>query len=112
MEERAYTLSDEERSLVEATIRRHCEIRNWKLYAVKARTNHVHVVLTSAAYDGETVRAQLKAWCIRALKKLEVARVRFWTEGGSCRHINQEHDLEAAVEYVAEGQDRKGNAER
>jgi REP element-mobilizing transposase RayT len=94
--------------VVEDTIRKHCAVRDWHLHAVNARTNHVHVVVTAVGYEPETVRDQFKAWCTRRLKASESARTRFWTEGGSCRWINQEADLEAAVFYVIEGQDRKG----
>ena len=108
MKEAEFILSDAQRRIVEATIRRHCEVRGWMLHAVNARTNHVHVVVTAAGYRPETVRDQFKAWCTRRLKVVEPARTRYWTEGGSCRWINLEADLEAAVLYTAEAQDRKG----
>jgi hypothetical protein len=38
-------------------------------------------------------------------------RSRFWTEGASCRWINHENDLEAAILYVVEAQDRKEGTE-
>jgi REP element-mobilizing transposase RayT len=108
MKEPAFTLSATPRSLVEETIRRHCEIRGWSLHALNVRTNHVHVVVTAAGYPPETVCEQFKTWCTRRLKEVESTRSRFWTEGGSCRWINLEADLEAAVVYVIEAQDRKG----
>src|SRR5438477_7556467 len=37
-------LNDEERRVVEDTIRCHCDCRKWSLHAVNCRTNHVHVV--------------------------------------------------------------------
>jgi hypothetical protein len=74
------------------------------------RTNHVHVVVTAADYRPETVRDQFKSWCTRRLKEAGATRTRFWTEGGSCRWINTEAALEAAVGYVLEAQDRKGSA--
>jgi REP element-mobilizing transposase RayT len=93
--------------MVEDAIREHCDIRNWSLHAVNARTNHVHVVVTATGTRPESVRDQFKAWCTRRLKADVPTRARFWTEGGSCRWINQEADLEAAVLYVVEAQDRK-----
>ena len=108
MKEPAFFLSDAHQRLVEDTIRKHCGVRGWPLHAVNARTNHVHVVVTAVGYEPETARDQFKAWCTRRLKAAEAARTRFWTEGGSCRWINQEADLEAAVFYVIEAQDRKG----
>ena len=74
---------------------------------LKPRTNHVHVVVTASGYDPETVRDQLKAWCTRKLKPIHPGRERYWTEGGSRRWINHVRDLEAAIYYVNEAQDRK-----
>lgn len=108
MKESAFTLSDTARTSVELTIRRHCEVRGWCLHAVNVRTNHVHVVVQAAGYEPETVCEQFKSWSTRRLKELEPGRTRFWTEGGSCRWINVDEDLEAVVVYVIEAQDRKG----
>ena len=110
MKESAFTMSAEQRTLVDETIRRHCEIRQWFLHALNVRTNHVHVIATAAGYAPETVREQFKSWCSRRLKEVEPtrSRSRFWTEGGSRRWINREENLEAAIVYVMEAQDRKG----
>jgi hypothetical protein len=40
-------LTDEQRALVEQTIRDHCRFRAWTLHAVHARSNHIHVVVTA-----------------------------------------------------------------
>jgi REP element-mobilizing transposase RayT len=106
--ERPFYLSADDRRVVETTIREHCEIRQWALHAVNARSNHVHVVVTAPGRRPEVVRDQFKAWCTRKLKKVDARRTRFWTEGGSCRWINTDDDLETAVVYVVEAQDRKG----
>ena len=108
MRESAFLLSEAHRRLVEDTIREHCRIRNWWLHAISVRTNHVHVVLTAPGYRPEPVRDQFKSWCTRRLKTDVPTRTRFWTEGSSCRWINTDDDLEAAVLYVAEAQDQKG----
>ena len=109
MKETALTLSPHERDIVEQTIVRHCEIRSWTLHAVNARSNHVHIVVTARGYHPKTVRDQFKAWCTRHLKPGNRGRKRFWTEGGSCRWINYEDDLESAIVYVNDAQDRKVN---
>ncbi len=112
MTEDSLVLDHKQRSIVEATIRRHCEIRHWELHAVSCRTNHVHVVVT-ANRDPEIVMDQFKAWCTRHLKedfrnRLQVAgeamRENWWTQRGSKRVINDEDSLEAAIRYVLEGQ--------
>ena len=68
MTEPPCTLDDLQREIVEETVRDHCTIRNWKLHAVNARTNHVHVVVTANSAP-KTVRDQLKAWCTKNLKE-------------------------------------------
>ena len=60
MTESACRLDHEQRALVEATIRKHCEIRGWVLHAVNGRTNHLHVVVTSNRHP-DVVREQFKA---------------------------------------------------
>jgi len=63
MTEPPCTLNDPQREIVEETVRDHCTIRNWKLHAVNARTNHVHVVVTANSAP-KTVRDQFKDWRI------------------------------------------------
>ncbi len=101
-------LGYEERQLVEATIRRHCEFRGWTLLAASCRTNHVHAVV-AAPVAPDVVMSQLKTWCTRRLKERQNerkanVRLNWWTESGSKRFLNDEASLEAAVIYVSEGQ--------
>ena len=58
--------SDDQRRVIEQTIRDHCRIRGWVLYAVNVRTNHVHVVVTADRHPDEVMN-QFKAWCSRRL---------------------------------------------
>jgi len=111
MSESAFRLDRKDRSIVEATVQRHCSIRHWDLHAVDARTNHVHIVLTAPSYKPETVRNQLKAWCTRKLKAIHPTRKNFWAEGGSRRWLNTREDLDKAIKYVNDAQDRKGKEE-
>ena len=108
MTEPPFYLSPSHRQIVTDTIQKHCDIRKWMLHAVNARTSHVHVVVTAPGYEPETVRDQFKAWCTRKLKAAGENRTNFWTERGSCRWINHEDDLESAVVYVVDAQDREG----
>jgi len=104
-------LSQEQRELVESTIRDHCKIRGWELHALNARSNHVHVVVT-ANIEPRRVLDQFKAWCTRKLNeqfgRRRSATGRWWTEGGSKRWINDERHLENVIQYVLEAQDLKG----
>ncbi len=111
MTEPALTLDVEQRRLVEATIADHCRIRGWQLHAVNARTCHVHAVVTAPGRSPDDVMEQLKAWCTRRLKERERLmnpstgpRLKWWTQGGSGRWLNDVPSLESAVVYVVEGQ--------
>ena len=107
-------LDTEQRRLVEDTIAKHCKVRGWHLHVVNCRTRHVHVVVTAPIHP-KTVRDQFKAWCTRHLKELQRAhqadhsqpvRVKWWTEGGSRRWLNDPESLENAITYaqiVSEG---------
>ena len=108
MKESPFLLCDHDRKVVEETIVSHCSIREWKLHAVNIRTNHVHVVVTASNYEPKTVASQFKAWSTRVLKQEHTDRERFWTQGASCRWINQEDELANVIEYTLEAQDRKG----
>jgi REP element-mobilizing transposase RayT len=109
MTEPPVTLDSEQRDLVEATVRKHCAIRGWSLHALRARTNHVHVVVTATGIDPDTVMDQFKAWCSRHLNERDAGRGvprrrHWWTKGGSTKWINDEGYLRNASRYVRERQ--------
>ncbi len=105
MTEDAVTLSAEQRSNIEATIHKHCEIRNWHLWAVNCRTNHVHVVVTALDCDGTIVRDQFKAWCTRNLKlAFDPNKKNWWAEGGYIDELETEDELASAIEYTLNAQ--------
>lgn len=103
-----FLMNHSERGVVEATIRKHCEVRSWELHASSVRSNHVHVVVKSPGYQPEAVSRQFKAWCTRRLKQTHSHRKKFWTQGSSCRWINTDDELLRVIEYTLEAQDRKG----
>jgi REP element-mobilizing transposase RayT len=116
MAESAVLLSEEQRAIVEQTVRDHCRIRGWVLHAVNARTNHVHVIVT-ADRDADEVMKQFKAWCSRKLSDADVSTQRkqvpvakkagrrhWFTEGGDKELIDSEEYLANAIKYVLEGQ--------
>jgi REP element-mobilizing transposase RayT len=134
MTEDACRLDGEQRDVVERQIAETCKIRSWELHAVNCRSNHAHVVVT-ADQAPKLVRNQLKAWCTRRLRELEMKRRQsrdeprsrfglvsdastltrsvsaglrenWWAERGSQRFINDSESLEAAILYVRDGQDR------
>lgn len=112
MVEAAVILTEEQRVLVEQTIREHCRLRGWVLRAVNVRSNHIHVVVSAAAPAHEVMN-QFKAWCSRKLSDSaglvtpvarKAGRRRWFTEGGDHRSIDSEEYLSNAVRYVVEGQ--------
>jgi REP element-mobilizing transposase RayT len=112
MAESAVVLTSEQRAIVDATIRRHCEIRGWEIHALNVRTNHVHLVITGNRSADEMMN-QLKGWCSRRLsdqagltqKVARRAGRRHWfTEHGSTRPIFDDAYLQNAIQYVLEAQ--------
>jgi len=107
MTEDACILTPEQRQAVEAQIAETCARRGWILHAVNCRTNHVHVVVTADVRDPAKIRNDLKAWATKALKtRFDSRRGNWWAERGSVRYLNKEDDLEAAILYVRDAQDR------
>ena len=112
MSESAVILTETQRAIVEATVRRHCEVRKWDLLAVNVRSNHIHLVV-SADRPAEIVLDQFKAWCSRKLSEAAglsaavadgAGRRRWFTEGGDKIVIDSEKDLVEAIDYVNERQ--------
>ncbi|MDV6033708.1 MAG: hypothetical protein F9B45_27165 [Phycisphaera sp. RhM] len=124
MKESPLVLSVYERGLVNRTIKEVCRHRGWECQIANARTNHVHLVVSAAGTSGRQVRDSMKAWCTRRLKErqdvllkhlyseqLWFDRVRdhWWAEGGYARPLFTQADLEAAIVYAGEAQDRGGS---
>lgn len=99
-----------QRSTIEQAIRAHCEHRNWKLWAVSVRSNHIHVIVEAPEESGRKVRDQLKANATRAIRTVcgDLKDRPVWTLGGDWNCINDEISLERVILYVSEAQDRMG----
>ncbi len=110
MAEGEIRLSPQQRNVVEQQIRKTCGHRRWPLHAVNCRSNHVHVVVSAPNTPPKKIRTDLKAWATRCLKQgFDANRENWWAERGSVRYLYDEDAVEAAVVYVTEGQDRKGD---
>jgi REP element-mobilizing transposase RayT len=103
-------LTDEQRTAIKQEIDRFCEYRNWRLWKANPRSNHVHVVVTAPGYIGKTVRDQIKANCTRILRERwsQFCNRPVWTVGGAWSALETEQELENAILYAGEVQDRKG----
>ncbi|MCC6575025.1 MAG: transposase [Planctomycetes bacterium] len=93
------------RGVIDKAIRETCEVRQWKLWALNVRTNHIHVVVTSSKQPEPTMSA-LKAWATRRLReaRLIAANAKMWTRHGSTRWINSDKGMQTVCEYVVNGQ--------
>ncbi|MBL8867232.1 MAG: transposase [Planctomycetia bacterium] len=96
-------LTDEQRAIVEETIREECRIRSWTLHAVNVRSNHVHIVVSSDRKP-EEVMHQLKSWSSRKLNEQVGAKTRWWAYHGSTKWIVDQAYLANAIRYVLERQ--------
>lgn len=107
MTEDACILTRKQRVLVEAQVAETAAHHGWTLHAVNCRSNHLHVVVSADVSDPERIRVALKARATRALRKsFDSRRENWWAERGSIRYLNSDDDLEAAIRYVRDGQDR------
>ena len=103
MRDAEVTLDPAQRAVVEATVKAHCSFRGWRLHAVNARTDHVHVVVT-AEIGPEGAMNQFKSWCSRRLNERWPGRKRWWTYHGSTKWIWDDAYFAEAVDYVTNRQ--------
>ena len=103
-------LNNAHRDAVQHEIEVHSQRRGWKLWVANARTNHVHVVVTTPGFAGDKVRDQLKANCTRGIREIDNRFVDrpVWTTKGDVQFLKSDDDLEKAIEYAGEAQDRMG----
>ncbi len=103
-------LNAEHRAIVRREIEFHSQRRGWKLWVANARTNHVHVVVTARGFAGNKVRDQLKANCTRGIREIDQLFVGrpVWTTKGDVQFLKTDNDLEKAIAYASDAQDRMG----
>lgn len=89
------------RGLVEQAVRETCEIRKWSFWAVNARTNHIHAVVT-ANCKPERVLSAFKANATRKLREAKCwdSDRSPWPYRGSRRYLWTEKELLDAIAYV------------
>ena len=94
-------LNARQRALVEQAIRETCDIRKWSFWAVNARSNHVHTVVT-ANCKPERVLSAVKANATRKLKEAKCwdCSGSPWAYRGSRRYLWTEKELLDAIAYV------------
>ena len=98
-------LNSQRRTAIREAIQETCNIRNWKLCACNARTNHVHVVVSASSHP-EVVLGALKANATRKMKEAGcwTGTRTPWARKGSKRWLWTYEQLQAAIAYVEDGQ--------
>src|SRR5260370_9397921 len=94
-------LNSPQRTTVESAIRETCTIRNWQLWTVNVRTNHVHAVVSSTKKP-EAVLSALKANATRAMREAELwtSELSPWEFRGSKKYLWDEKQFADAIAYV------------
>lgn len=94
-----------QRHCIEAAARETCEIRNWHLHAINARTNHVHSVVSIGKKKPEIALNAFKANATRKMRENGCwsDTKSPWADKGSNRYLWNEESVRA-VDYVINGQ--------
>lgn len=101
----AFLLDGLQRGVVENAIKNCCDLRGYRLPAINVRTNHVHAI-TAAARKPEGILSSFKANSTRELRNADLVQVDqpVWSRGGSTRYLWKPNHVEAAIDYVLNGQ--------
>jgi REP element-mobilizing transposase RayT len=105
MKQPPYTLDASRRDIVRDAIVGLAAEKQWRLWALHVRSNHVHVVVT-ADRDPGRLMSDMKARASRDLNRLEsdqAERMR-WTRHGSTRHLFEWSAVEEKVRYTLDEQ--------
>jgi len=99
-------LPDEnQRKVVKSAIVEVCENRGYKLQAINARINHVHIVV-SAQVKPKLIAEAFKSYVTRHLREnfLIGKETKVWARGKSRRYLWKPRHVSLAIEYVLYGQ--------
>lgn len=99
-----FLLNANSRNLVEFAIREVCAFRAWSMFAINVRTNHTHVV--SAGGESARMLNAFKAYSTRRLRDSGEWQYKHspWVDKGSTRNLWTEMHIDAACDYVVNGQ--------
>jgi len=95
-----------QREVVESSILETCKFRNWEVFALNVRTNHVHVVVYSGGKEPGRLLNGFKANATRMLREAGLWNNERspWADKGSNIYLWNELNLSIAIKYVVEGQ--------
>jgi hypothetical protein len=105
LKESPFILNQEQRLLTLKAILGVCTHRGWMAHAIHVRTTHAHAVV-SGEVKPERMLSDFKAYSTRAfrLRFGEVLRRHYWTHHGSTRYLWNQENVNAAIDYVLNGQ--------
>jgi REP element-mobilizing transposase RayT len=91
--------------IIEQAIKEVCTHRHYELWAVNARTNHAHAVV-SAHSKPETIADAFKSYSTRRLREARLIgpSLHPWARGRSRRYLWKPQHVARAIEYVRFGQ--------
>ena len=97
-------MTPQAQGIVRDAVVRVCQFREWGLYALHVRSNHLHGVV-DAPVDASRVVNAWKAYATRALRESELVDPTrlIWAHGASCHELGKEK-LGDAIRYVLDGQ--------
>ncbi len=96
-------LGRRERAVVIDSIKGSCAHYGWVLHAVHARTDHVHVVVSSGLHWNLAL-SRLKAYASRALNAELGRKPKWWTRHGSTILLWGPREVDDCVGYVVDEQ--------
>lgn len=105
MKQKPVILDKKERVSVLDAVKEVCEFREYELFAINIRTNHLHAVVSANAKP-EKIINDFKAYATRRLREsklIEKDRI-VWARGKSRRYLWKPRHVEIAIDYVLFGQ--------
>lgn len=96
-----FILTTPMRNVVELAIKELCQRRDYGLFAVNVRTNHVHAVVSAHAKP-ERIADALKANATKTLRDaaLVSSETKVWSRGRSRRYLWKPRHVRGAIDYT------------
>lgn len=105
MKQAPYLIDPRARGVIISAIKRHAEIRKWKIHALNVRTNHIHLVVSGTNAPSRAL-TEFKSYCTRDLRAEELVAIdrKVWARGGSTRWLWTPYHMERACWYTLHAQ--------
>lgn len=102
LQHRPAQISPAMRRVIEESVVEVCSHREWVLFALNVRVEHIHVVVAAEEVEPERVATTLKAYATRRLRERGVVPSdrRIWARHASTHYLFDEDDLSMAIDYT------------